>query len=140
MDAMEFTKSQVDLAGYKLEKAYEGASEQVIDLKICSEAMSPREIAAHLAECYQCVITEAPGGKFEWNSFSPSTTDWPALFDEMMALRELAVNACLKEGGESGAERAANYIVDHDNYHVGQLCLARLQANPDWDPLSIYQM
>jgi hypothetical protein len=35
-------------------------------------------------------------------------------------------------------EDAMHYIVLHDCYHVGQLCLVRLADDPNWDAYSIY--
>lgn len=139
MTTLEFAKKQSDSVSYMLQKAYEGAGDSVLDIKISEHAMTPREVAAHLGECYQAVLTETSGGKHEWGSFKPATTEWPALFEETMLLRSKAVEACEKEGGDQGAQRISDYIVTHDNYHVGQLCLARLQGDPSWDPYGIYQ-
>ena len=135
MTVKELLQHQFDDAGYQLDKVFEGVDES-LDFKLTEKGMSPREIAAHLAECYTAVITEAAGGKHNWGSFQPSTTEWPALLTEMKELRSKATVAVLeKEGWESHANA---FITAHDYYHVGQLASIRLTRDSDWDAYSIY--
>ena len=135
MTAKELLKHQIDDSGNQLVKVFDGIDES-LDSKLTDQAMSPRQVAAHLCECYQAVITEAAGGKHQWGSYQPSTTEWPALWQEVMALRSQASEAAL---GAADWETHANaFIPAHDYYHVGQLAMLRLTKDPAWDPYSIY--
>jgi hypothetical protein len=135
MTAQEMLQIQMDDAGNQLSKVFDGIDSS-LDSKLVAEAMSPREVAAHLGECYQAVITETSGGKHEWGSYQPGTTEWPALWNEVMDLRKKAVVAAL--GAEGWEAHASGFIPAHDYYHVGQVALLRLTKDSGWDPYSIY--
>lgn len=139
MTAQEFAKSELEHVGHMLDVVFTGLDPDLLDRKALPRAMSMRETAVHLAECYQCAIVVAGGGKHEWGSYLPSTLEWPALLHEMQRLRAKAVAACL-DGTDEGLERAYDYVIAHDNYHVGQLCLIRIDADGGWDSYSIYGM
>ncbi len=138
MTATEFAKEELDNVGYMLEQAFEGIDDKTLDLRTSSKSMTAREMAEHLSECYQAVITTSRGEKYEWGSFRAADKSWPALGNEMKAMRAKAVLTCL-DGTDEALRRAKDYLISHDNYHVGQLCLIRLEADENWDAYSIYQ-
>lgn len=135
MTARELLNHQIEDAGYQLEKVLDGIDGS-LDSKLTPASMSPRETVAHLGECYTAVITETAGEKHQWGSYSPRTTEWPALWIEVQELRKQASAAALdKAGWES---HASAFLPAHDYYHVGQLAALRLVKDADWDPYSIY--
>lgn len=138
MTAQDLLKDQLDDAGYQLDKSLEGMSDHAMDQKATPTAMTPREQVAHLMEAYTAFNTSCEGGKHEWGSYQPSSMQMPALMEEFRSLRGKAVSKAL-EGDEARMKEAHAFIVGHDYYHVGQLCQARLAADPQWDPYSIYR-
>ncbi len=135
MTSKELLKHQFDDAGQQLSKVFEGIDSS-LDFKLTDSSMTPRETVAHLGECYTAIITEAKGDKYSWGSFQPSTTEWPALWNEVQDLRAQAVDAAVeKEGWES---HASAFGPAHDYYHVGQLAMIRIAKDAGWDPYSIY--
>jgi hypothetical protein len=135
MTAKELLQIQFDDAGYMLDKAFDGIDES-LDAKLTEQSMSPRELAAHLAECYTAILSETKGEKHQWGSYKPQSSEWPALWNEVKDLRARATEAAVnKEGWEAHAN---GFGPAHDYYHVGQLVALRLTKDPEWDPLSIY--
>jgi hypothetical protein len=137
MTAKELLRHQFDDAGHQLDKVYEGVDSS-LDSKLSDSGRSPRETAAHLAECYSAILKEANGEKHEWGSFQPASNEWPALWNEMKSLREQAKELALQKDGWE--EHAIAYGPAHDYYHVGQLAALRITKDPEWDPYSIYNM
>jgi hypothetical protein len=135
MTAKELLKKQFDDAGYQLEKVFNGVDSS-LDFKLTAHSMSPRELATHLAECYFAVIKESKGEKHSWGTYTPNSTEWPALLNEMKELREKATAAALE--AEGWEDHANGFIVAHDYYHVGQMALIRMKQDASWDPYSIY--
>ncbi|MBC8063708.1 MAG: hypothetical protein H7Y17_02680 [Chlorobia bacterium] len=135
MTTQELLQHQFDDAAYQLEKVFDGLDAS-LDFRLTEKSMTPRETAAHLGECYVAMVKEANGEKHEWGTYEPSTTEWPAVWENMKELRAKATAAVLaKPGSES---KASEFIVAHDNYHVGQMVATRMARDPDWDPYSIY--
>ena len=139
MTANDFALAQLNLAGYMLDKVYEGIDERTLDLRVSPTAMTAREMAEHLSECYVAAAKIAVGEKHEWGNFESADKSWPALLNQMRDLRTVAMDACLN-GSDEGLDCASHYVISHDNYHVGQLCLLRIAADSSWDPYCIYQM
>ena len=139
MTASEFLQHELADLDFMLDKVYEGIDEQALDLKMTSQAMTAREIAVHLAECYLAAHEVANGRKYPWGTYKAETTAWPALFQEMKTRRAAAVEAC-KSDSDEVLKAGYAYIVGHDSYHVGQLCLIRLEADATWNAHCIYNM
>lgn len=95
---------------------------------------TPRATIAHLCECYEAYLAHLSGTPWEWGSYSADAT-----LDTLWQTRAKAVEAACSAGTDDALRTAHAYIVAHDAYHVGQLCLVHLQTNPDWDPYSIYK-
>ena len=138
MDAKELLRFQLDDAGNQVAKTLEGLDGIKWDTKMREDVMSPKEVVAHLTECYIAARKHADGEKHEWGSYLPETEDAAALVDGMWAERRAACDALLSKGDEDSMKAATSYIVLHDAYHAGQLAALRMQLTPDWDPYSIY--
>jgi len=139
MNATEFLKHQLEDGLFQLEKCVEGLDEKGFDTRPAPNAMSPREIVEHLCECYVAFIASAEGREHSWGTYSiedKSSANLMKTFRELRA--QAAAMATDKSHGET-LKHAHAYIVAHDNYHVGQLALARLTENPEWNPYSIYR-
>src|SRR5438309_8853909 len=139
MNAADLLKDQLKDSGYQLTKVLEDMPEQGFDLKVTEAAMSPREQIAHLAEAYECFSVNAGGGKYEWGTYKPASQETAALTAEFKKQRDKAVSAALADPSDEKVKLAHDYIVGYDYYHVGQICLARLAVEPEWDPYAIYQ-
>ncbi len=140
MEIKQLLQSQIEEAGYQLEKVLEGADESTLDLKVTAEAMSPREMVEHLCECYTATLKTAAGEAHEWGTYSaPDMTTGP-LMEEFKSLRASAAAAVLALDDDKAAELGSAFVVGHDFYHVGQLVLARLKADANWNSYSIYRM
>ena len=101
-------------------------------------AMPPRDILEHLSEAYTALIASCNGEKHEWGSFSISDKATENLVATFFALRDQATAALLAKDDDDSLKHGYNFIVGHDNYHVGQLVLSRLQAQPDWNHYEVY--
>jgi hypothetical protein len=139
MTATELLKDQLDDAGYQLTKVLEGMPEEALDKKLTPSSMSPREQVGHLCEAYEAFKVSAAGGKYEWGSYQPDNLETSLLVKELEAQRAKAVSAALNNPSDSTLKHAHEYILGHDYYHVGQMCLARLAVQTDWDPYAIYR-
>jgi hypothetical protein len=139
MTATDLIKDQLEDSGYQLTKVIEGMPEHGFDHKLTDGAMTPREQIAHLAEAYECFSVNAAGGKYEWGTYKAASADTAALTTEFMKQREKAVAAALSDSSDEKIKLANDYILGHDYYHVGQMCLSRLAVEPDWDAYSIYR-
>lgn len=140
MTAHKLLEDQLQDAGYQLDKILEDMPAKTMDHKVTPGSMTPKEQVAHLMEAYEAFIETAAGRKYEWGSFHPASTEVSALMAEFKAKRAQAVAAALSTEDESMVIHAHKFITGHDYYHVGQMCLARLATQPDWDPYAIYQM
>ena len=138
MDAKQFLAFQLDDAGYQLDKCFDGISEEALNLKVCTSAMTPKEICVHLGDVYSAFVKMQAGEKHEWGSFKLNDDTWPAAWLEVKSLRNSASAAAKNVEGDDGQKMVNAYILGHDYYHVGQICLARVQTEPDFDPYSIY--
>jgi hypothetical protein len=139
MTATDLIKDQLDDSGYQLAKVIDGMPESGFDHKLTDIAMTPREQIAHLCEAYECFSVNAGGGKYEWGTYTAETGDTAALTVEFSKQRQKAVSAALSDASDEKIKLANDYIVGHDYYHVGQMCLSRLAVQPDWDSYTIYR-
>lgn len=136
MNAKELLSKQIDDAGYQLTQALNGMSETAMDSKATPQ--SPREIVAHLCECYEAAIAQSEGREHEWGSYDAGDKSTPILLGNFQALRERAVEKVLA-GDDAAIWHGHQFIVAHDYYHIGQLCAARVADDPSWDTYAIYR-
>ncbi|MBI1757509.1 MAG: hypothetical protein HY248_00540 [Fimbriimonas ginsengisoli] len=137
MNATELVRYGLDNVGHHLSMTFEGIDERGMDARVAPVGKTAREIVAHLCECYRAALDVCRTGKHEWGSFRIEETSWPKLISLWTQMREEAVAECLA-GDEGRLKVAVDYVMLHDEYHVGQMCLIRLQADPNWDSDSIY--
>ncbi len=136
MTATEFLSYQIETTGQMVLKCLNGF-ETSADSKAVENSMALGEQIEHLAEAYQAVITSSNGGEHEWGSFSLTARDVPGMIQEMSGLRSEAIPLVLKETDEA-LKMGADYIVAHDNYHLGQLVTLRRHLDPSWNMYEIY--
>jgi len=139
MNATDLLKEQMDDAGYQLTKVLEDMPEDALNKKVTSGSMSPREQVAHLCEAYEAFKVNATGGKYEWGSYKAPSSETASLINELKSQRAKAVDQAVTSSTPEAIKHAHEFIVGHDYYHVGQMCLARLDVQPDWDPYTIYR-
>ena len=138
MTAADLLKDQLDDAGHQLTKVMEGMPDKGLDHKITPDSMSPRDQIAHLCEAYEACKVNGAGGKYEWGTYK-APTEKSELMSEFDKQRGAAVNQTLSNATPEAIKLASDYILGHDYYHVGQLCLARLAVEPDWNFYTIYR-
>lgn len=132
-------KWQLEHVGKQLMTAFEGLSPSGWDHRPSPGAMSPRETAEHLCECYTAFAASAAGGKHEWGSFQIDDKSEANLIATMRTLRNDAAATALRSDDETIYREATEYILTHDAYHVGQLCASRLDSDPNWNAYAIYE-
>ena len=138
MTAKELLEFQIDDAGYQLDQVLSGFPEAAMDHKAEGLTMTPRESISHLCEAYLALDKTIKGEKHEWGTYQPVDTSTASLLSEMKSLRDSAVAGSLTDDDDKLKEGHA-FIVAHDYYHVGQMCLARLAVEPEWNCYSIYR-
>ena len=138
MTAKEFLEYELTQSGKQIEACLNGLGEDGFDSKCAPIAMTPREILEHLAEAYQAFIAASKGEEHQWGSFQVEDKSTSNLKQVFADTRSQAVAAALSNEGDKTAKAAYDYIIAHDNYHVAQLVLTRLQLEPDWDSYAIY--
>jgi len=139
MTAQHLLADQLADAGYQLDKLLEGMPEAALDHKVTPGAMTPREQVAHLMEAYHAFLETTAGRKHEWGSYRPVAQDTSALISEFKVKRAQAVAAALDPANEAKLHEAHEFLIGHDYYHVGQMCLARIATQPDWNCYAIYR-
>lgn len=138
MTGKSLLEHEMTQSGNQLSACLNGMSEAAMDMPCSPVGMTPRAILEHLCEAYEAFILSCKGGTYNWGSFAipdKSTENVKAVFTE---LRNRAVTSALESDDETNQKHAYDYIVAHDNYHVAQLVLSRLQVEPEWDSYSIY--
>jgi hypothetical protein len=138
MTAAELMAFQIKEVESQLMRAYDGLPENVWDMKLLPDGMSPRRILEHLAECCTAATTEMRGGKHNWGTYKASDTSPQGLMETWKALRQEAVDTMLSNPTDKVLTDCVEYLCLHDAYHVGQLAAIRMQGQPDWDAYSIY--
>lgn len=139
MTLSQFTSHQIDDLGRQLDAVLGDLDDATSSIKPGPEGMSAREIVAHLGDCYSAVIHEANAGHdYAWGSYTPPAGSFQDQWSAVKALRGQAKGLCTADDSDEKAKSAHAYIVAHDAYHVGQMALARLAADPTWDAYSIY--
>lgn len=138
MTAHELLRYQLDDAGYQITQVMSGFPEIAMDVVPVGFSLSPRQTVMHLTEAYMALLAEIAGKQHEWGSYDPEDKSTEAILADFVGKRAEVVEGVLN-GSENLLVKAHMYIVGHDYYHVGQLCLARLSAESEWDFFSIYR-
>ncbi|MFZ4507849.1 MAG: DinB family protein [Fimbriimonas sp.] len=138
MTVHELLEQQLAESGAMLTRSFNGISEADADAKSHPLAMSARETAVHLTECYLAAQAELKGEKFAWGSYEPAATTLAEQLEACGQARSEAVAALLDADEEVAANLAFAYVVTHDHYHVGQMVTLRLSIDATWNYMSIY--
>ncbi len=129
----------LDLSGKQITKVFAGMPADSWDKKPIPQAMSPRETAEHLANCYEACMVTAKGGTWDWAApYSLGITEPDALLAKVKELREVARNFVAESDDPKVWHCGTDFLTLHDAYHVGQMCTFRLITEPEWDFYSIY--
>lgn len=139
MTCQELLRKQVDIAGFQLQKSFEGLTGDGWHHRSAPEAMSPYEMAVHLSECYTAALREFYGETHEWGSFVVEIPEPDPVLAKMFELRGQAAETLLLADDDEAMKHASDFLVLHDAYHVGQLATVRIQLG-DWNPYAIYEM
>ncbi len=132
-----FRKLYAD-AGYQLEKSFEGMADSCFRSKPNSQGMSPKEIAVHLAEAYVAGQKHFSGESHEWGTYQMDSPQQDVIIANMFEERKKFKDAIEAKGDEDAMKTGLDYGVNHDFYHVGQICSHRIENEPDWNAYSIY--
>lgn len=138
MTVAELVAYEVDNTGFQLRQTLAGFPEAAMDTKLCPTGMTAKDMVEHLCEAYEAVLAEVAGKQHEWGSYSIPDKSWANIMSTFEATRQKAGQAVTSDD-EKLAKLAHDYMVAHDAYHVGQLVLMRLEAEPDWNFLAIYR-
>jgi len=138
MTSKELLTYALNHSGNQLSGCLDGMTEQAFDTHCAPNGMTPREIVEHLCEAYVAFAAHYEGKEHEWGSFSIADKSTGNIQATFRTLREKAVSIAQSSDDEAVQKAAIDYISAHDCYHVSQLVLARLQAEPDWNHYAIY--
>lgn len=138
MELKDALTYQLESSAFQVDKVLEGLPDDKWDAKLRDDAMSPKEIVAHLTECYVATQKDMAGQEHEWGTFAPTATTPDGLVTEMHSERKKAWEAIVSQPGEKAVKAATQFIVLHDAYHVGQLATLRISLDPEWNAYSIY--
>ncbi|MCC6686573.1 MAG: DinB family protein [Fimbriimonadaceae bacterium] len=139
MSAPEFLISGLNAAAKQINAVFSNIAADHWDRRATSEAMTPLESIRHLAHCYTAFMSEARGQSWDWRApFDLGVTEPEDILAKANELRAQAVDMVKSSTDETIYEKAINYILLHDAYHVGQMALFRMQTDPTWDPHSLY--
>ncbi|MBL8088381.1 MAG: DinB family protein [Chthonomonas sp.] len=129
----------VDDSGYQLDQSLAGLSGADLDAKALPSMMSPREHMEHLYEVYHACIVMSQGGSHEWGSYTLPDDVKADIANRWRAKRDEAVAMIKGSDDPKVEEMACGFILQHDGYHVGQLCAHRIALDPGFNPYSIYR-
>lgn len=139
MSAQALLKAQIDYTGFQLATVIEGIPVDRWDDRVSPDAMSVREVLAHLSEAYSAFAKHAAGQSHEWGTYQPTARTPEELLEETMALRRTAAALATEVDVLNELVLASNYIALHDSYHIGQLVTLRLKIEPEWNSYALYQ-
>jgi hypothetical protein len=138
MTASDLLRFEIDNVGHMLTACLDGMPEAGMDTPCGPGAMTPRDLLEHLGEAYVALVASCRGDKHSWGTFRIADKSSENLKKEFFRLRAEAITAVLAKGDDASLKHAYEFVVGHDNYHVGQLVLSRLQVQPDWNHYAIY--
>lgn len=139
MSAPGFLINGLNAAAKQIHAVFDSIATDHWDRRATSEAMTPLESIRHLAHCYTAFMSEARGQSWDWRApFDLGVTEPEDILAKANELRAQAVDMVKSSTDETIYEKAINYILLHDAYHVGQMALFRMQTDPTLDPHSLY--
>ena len=109
------------------------------------EGMMVREMVVHLGEAAVAMLKNDKltddelyeGKEHEFGTWTPEDRSWGGAKAAWKAKRDEEVAKLPEDDNSMWA--AAQYLVGHDYYHMGQIVSARLTVRPEWDAFVIYR-
>lgn len=139
MTGSELIRHLIDDSAYQVGKVFEGIPEDVADMKVNEHCMSARETLTHLCDCVQALFAAMDDTKYAWGSFQPADSSIEGLLKAFREMRATVRERVTAQGEDDKTLKlAADYVVGHEFYHVGQMASFRLTFTPGWDAYSIY--
>ena len=138
MTAPELLEQQISKTAAMLDVAVAGVDEAHLDYRAHETMMSYREHLAHLTECSIASLALLQGQEHAWGSYSPVATDLAGLVAELKAKRAEAVKLIFTVANEDAINTGADYILQHDHYHLGQMAATRQAFEPGWSSYALY--
>ena len=139
MESKELLTHLVENAGFQVEKCFEGMPAALHEAKLTPHAMSPRLVLAHFLEVFEAAAKEERGESHEWGSYANNTESFDTLWQKYTSQRKEYVAKRVDSDSPSSLKQLGGMLVLHETYHVGQLCLLRVEQDPTFNPYSIYQ-
>lgn len=134
-----FFKGSLATARYQLEKALDGMSSDQCAMSPMTTLMSASQTMEHLCEAYTACEAALQHKTHEWGSYQSGLSDPDALKAHMFELRDRVTAMVTESQDERAYALASDYILQHDAYHIGQLCACRIALDPEFNPYAIYQ-
>ena len=137
MTARDLLLKQLADSENQLTQAIAGLDAEHAEARANPEGMTVREQVVHLGEAAVAMLAAYEGREHEFGTWTPDDRSWTGVKAAWKAMRDEAV-ATLPEDDES-MWAAAQFLVAHDYYHVGQIVSARRGIHPEWDAYVIYR-
>lgn len=134
-----FLKGSLSNTRYQLGKCLDGLTPDQYASAPLASMMTPVQTMEHLCEAYTALEAALLKKSHEWGSYSSGISDPEQLKTHMFALRDRITQMVCESQDEQAYAMAEDYMVQHDAYHVGQLCACRIATDPEFNPYSIYQ-
>ncbi len=124
----------------QLLNAIKDISEEEFHMKVLGELRSIADILIHICEVSYAFSMYADGEKYEWGTYTIPFHEMRGLLDVYHQLRKDAESKYLSRIEDKHVtELWLDYIVLHESYHIGQICMLRRLLQPEWDYYSIYK-
>ena len=121
-----------------LKQSIAGVPESIVNEKVHPSMRSIREQVIHLTECYLATMAAVNGAEYSWGAYQPGDVTFADLEADRKRLRSEAVDMLLTTGEEEDLRHGLNYIILHDQYHIGQIASTRQVFEPEWSSYVLY--
>ncbi|HVT14154.1 MAG TPA: hypothetical protein VHE55_17970 [Fimbriimonadaceae bacterium] len=138
MTGKELLQYEIEQVGKQIDACLDGMSDAAFHSPCAPNGMTPCQILEHLSEAYVAFAAVSKGEKHSWGSFSVHDKSKENLEKVFRECRDAASKAALAGEDDETQKHAYDYIIGHDNYHVGQLVLGRMSVELSWNGEAIY--
>lgn len=137
MDSYDLIRHQTDTSLKQLKACLKDLPNEAGSIKLTDQGMTIEDIIQHLGDCYTAILQGTDG--YDWGSFQSAKGELAEKSEEILGLRAKALDKLFADPDQIDYPKVTDFIVLHDAYHVGQLVLCRLIAEPGWNHYSIYE-
>lgn len=138
MTTSEFATTLLNNAEKQLKVCFADLTDEQYRSTPVEGMMGAKDLILHLIDVYIAVQDMAKGVDHLWGSHhSPDTSlneDLARLWKERATAVEIALAHL-----EDKPAYAMDYLIEHDFYHIGQICWMRKKLQPDWTTYEIYR-